>query len=63
MSSRKINTVEERRQFVQEIIDRLLYLNAEEREKFISSIQSTVRRFKPKMNVINDGATRIYKPL
>ena len=61
MSNRKINTVEERKQFVQEIIDRLLYLNPEDREKFISSIQNTVPRFKPRVNVMHEGNTRIYK--
>jgi len=39
MMEKRINSVEERREFVQEIIDRLLYLDADNREKFINSVQ------------------------
>jgi hypothetical protein len=61
MMEKRINSVEERREFVQEIIDRLLYLDADNREKFINSVQGTVRKFKLPMTIMDDGSTRIYK--
>ena len=61
MMEKRINSVEERREFVQEIIDRLLYLDADNREKFINSVQCTVRKFKLPMTIMDDGSTRIYK--
>lgn len=63
MKHKRIISIEERREFVQEIIDRLLYLDADNREKFIDNIQSTLRKFKPKIQVMPDGKTRIYKSI
>lgn len=62
MLNKRINSVEERREFVQDIIDRLLYLDHENREKFINSVQGTVRKFKLPMTIDNDG-TRVYRPV
>lgn len=59
---KRINSVEERREFVQDIIDRLLYLEHDNREKFINSVQGTVRKFKLPMTIDNDG-TRVYRPV
>jgi hypothetical protein len=56
-------TVDERREFVQEIIDRLLYLPDEERGSFIDNIKSTLNEFQPRIKILDDGNTRIYKPL
>jgi hypothetical protein len=56
-------TVDERREFVQEIIDRLLYLPDEERWSFIDNIKSTLNEFKPRIKILDNGNTRIYKPL
>lgn len=64
MSNRRIQSIEERREFVQEIIDRLLYLDSDNREKFISSIQSSIKRFKPPVVITDDSnGTRVYKPI
>jgi hypothetical protein len=38
-----------------------LYLDADNREKFINSVQGTVRKFKLPMTIMDDGSTRIYK--
>lgn len=62
MMEKRINSVEERREFVQDIIDRLLYLEHDNREKFINSVQGTVRKFKLPMTIDNDG-TRVYRPV
>jgi len=62
MMEKRINSVEERREFVQDIIDRLLYLDSDNREKFINSVQGTVRKFKLPVTVSSDG-TRVYKPV
>lgn len=62
MLNKRINSVEERREFVQDIIDRLLYLDHDNREKFINSVQGTVRKFKLPMTIDNDG-TRVYKTI
>lgn len=62
MLNKRINSVEERREFVQDIIDRLLYLEHDNREKFINSVQGTVRKFKLPMTIDNDG-TRVYRPV
>lgn len=62
MLNKRINSVEERREFVQDIIDRLLYLDHDNREKFINSVQGTVRKFKLPMTIDNDG-TRVYRPV
>jgi hypothetical protein len=56
-------TVDERREFVQEIIDRLLYLPDEERWSFIDNIKSTLNEFQPRIKILDNGNTRIYKPL
>ena len=56
-------TVDERREFVQEIIDRLLYLPDEERWSFIDNIKSTLNEFHPRIKILDNGNTRIYKPL
>jgi hypothetical protein len=56
-------TVDERREFVQEIIDRLLYLPDEERGSFIDNIKSTLNEFKPRIKILDNGNTKIYKPL
>jgi hypothetical protein len=61
--NRSINSVDERREFVQDIIDRLLYLDADNREKFINSVQGTVRKFKLPMSVNTSDGTRVYKPI
>lgn len=61
MNNRRITSIEERKEFVQEIIDRLLYLDTDSREKFIDSMQGALRKFKPEMTVMSDGATRVYK--
>jgi len=62
MLNKRINSVEERREFVQDIIDRLLYLDHDNREKVINSVQGTVRKFKLPVTVDNDG-TRVYRPV
>jgi hypothetical protein len=56
-------TVDERREFVQEIIDRLLYLPDEERWSFIDNIKSTLNEFQPRIKILDNGNTRIYKQL
>ena len=56
-------TVDERREFVQEIIDRLLYLPDEERWSFIDNIKSTLSEFQPRIKILDNGNTRIYKQL
>jgi hypothetical protein len=63
MRQKRINSVEERREFVQEIIDRLLYLDPVDRDKFIDSIQNAMRKFKPEISIMDDGSTRIYKSI
>ena len=63
INKRRIVSIEERREFVQEIIDRLLYLDADSREKFIDSVQGTLRKFKPEMAIMSDGETRVYKSI
>ena len=64
MSNRRIHSLEERREFVQEIIDRLLYLDSDNREKFINSVQSSIKRFKPPVMITDDNnGTRVYKPI
>jgi hypothetical protein len=63
MKNRRIASIEERREFVQEIIDRLLYLDTDSREKFIDSVQGTLRKFKPEMAIMSDGETRVYKSI
>jgi len=60
---RRVNSIDERRQFVQEIIDRLLYLEQDDRDRFIDTIQCAFNKFKPKVNVLDDGTTRIYTPI
>jgi len=40
----------------------LLYLDHDNREKFINSVQGTVRKFKLPVTVDNDG-TRVYRPV
>lgn len=61
MRRKRITSVDERREFIQEIIDRLLYLNSDERERFIDTVQSAMSKFKPDMVVMSDGETRVYK--
>lgn len=63
MRRKRITSVDERREFIQEIIDRLLYLNHEERERFIDTVQSAMSKFKPDMVVMSDGETRVYKSI
>jgi hypothetical protein len=62
-NKRRIASIEERREFVQEIIDRLLYLDTDSREKFIDSMQGAMRKFKPEMAIMSDGETRVYKSI
>jgi hypothetical protein len=61
MRRKRITSVDERREFIQEIIDRLLYLNSDERERFIDTMQSAMSKFTPDMVVMSDGETRVYK--
>lgn len=61
MRRKRITSVDERREFIQEIIDRLLYLNSDERERFIDTVQSAMSKFTPDMVVMSDGETRVYK--
>lgn len=61
MRRKRITSVDERREFIQEIIDRLLYLNPDDRERFIDTVQSAMSKFKPDMVVMSDGETRVYK--
>ena len=61
MRRKRITSVDERREFIQEIIDRLLYLNHDERERFIDTMQSAMSKFKPEMAIMSDGETRVYK--
>ena len=61
MRRKRITSVDERREFIQEIIDRLLYLNHDERERFIDTLQSAMSKFTPDMVVMSDGETRVYK--
>jgi hypothetical protein len=63
MRRKRITSVEERREFVQEIIDRLLYLDADNRERFIDTVQTAMKKFKPQMSIMDDGSTRIYKSI
>jgi hypothetical protein len=63
MRRKRITSVDERREFIQEIIDRLLYLNHDERERFIDTMQSAMSKFKPDMVVMSDGETRVYKSI
>jgi len=63
MRRKRITSVEERREFVQEIIDRLLYLDADNRERFIDTVQTAMKKFKPEMSIMDDGSTRIYKSI
>jgi len=63
MKSKRITSIEERREFVQDIIDRLLYLDAEDRDKFIDSVQTAMKKFKPDMMIMADGETRTYKSI
>jgi hypothetical protein len=58
----KIETEQQRREFLQEVIDRLLYLQSEEREKFLLTMESTFKKFVP-MYRIEHGATRVYHRL
>lgn len=58
----KIETEQQRREFLQEVIDRLLYLPKEEREKFLLVMESSFKKFVP-MYRIEHGATRVYHPL
>jgi hypothetical protein len=63
MRRKRITSVEERREFVQEIIDCLLYLDADNRERFIDTVQTAMKKFKPEMSIMDDGSTRIYKSI
>jgi len=63
MKRKKITSIEERREFIQEIIDRLLYLDADNRERFIDTVQTAMSKFKPDMVVMSDGETRVYKSI
>jgi len=55
----KIETEQERREFLQEIIDRILYLPNEEREKFLSIMESSFKKFTPSYKIVQ-GASRVY---
>lgn len=55
----KIETEQQRREFLQEVIDRLLYLPSDERDKFISIMMASFKKFNLKYN-IERGATRVY---
>lgn len=61
MIIKRVETVDDRKEFVQEVIDRLLYLDDTDRNKFIDAINKTLTQFKPKMRIFDDGKTRIYK--
>jgi hypothetical protein len=63
MKRKRITSIEERREFIQEIIDRLLYLDADNRERFIDTVQTAMSKFKPDMVVMSDGETRVYKSI
>ena len=63
INKRRIASIEERKEFVQEIIDRLLYLDADNRERFIDTVQTAMSKFKPDMVVMSDGETRVYKSI
>lgn len=63
MLNRKINSMEDRREFIQDIIDRLLYLDPDSREKFINSVQNSVHKFKLPMAIMESDGTRVYKPI
>lgn len=55
----KIETEQQRKEFLQEVIDRLLYLPCDERERFISMVTASFKKFNLKYN-IERGATRVY---
>jgi hypothetical protein len=63
MKRKRITSEQERREFIQEIIDRLLYLDMDSRERFIDTVQSAMSKFKPDMVVMSDGETRVYKSI
>jgi hypothetical protein len=63
MKRKRITSEQERREFIQEIIDRLLYLDADNRERFIDTVQTAMSKFKPDMVVMSDGETRVYKSI
>jgi hypothetical protein len=63
MKRKRITSEQERREFIQEIIDRLLYLDMDSRERFIDTVQSAMSKFTPDMVVMSDGETRVYKSI
>ena len=63
MKRKRITSEQERREFIQEIIDRLLYLDMDSRERFIDTMQSAMSKFTPDMVVMSDGETRVYKSI
>jgi hypothetical protein len=63
MKRKRITSEQERREFIQEIIDRLLYLDMDNRERFIDTVQSAMSKFTPDMVVMSDGETRVYKSI
>lgn len=58
----KIETEQQRKEFLQEVIDRLLYLPSDERTKFISLMMASFKKFALNYKV-EQGATRVYHPL
>jgi hypothetical protein len=56
----KIETEQQRKEFLQEVIDRILYLPSDEKEKFVSVMVSSFRKFTP-MYRIEQGETRVYQ--
>jgi len=56
----KIETEQQRKEFLQEAIDRILYLPSDEKEKFVSVMVSSFRKFTP-MYRIEQGETRVYQ--
>ena len=61
MIIKKVETMDDRKEFVQEVIDRLLYLDGSDRDKLIDAINKTLTQYKPKIRIFDDGKTRIYK--
>jgi len=55
----KIETEQQRKEFLQEIIDRLLYLPCDEKERFISIVTASFKKFNLKYE-IERGAARVY---
>lgn len=55
----KIETEQQRKEFLQEVIDRILYLPNEEREKFLAVMESSFKKFTPSYKIVQ-GAARVY---